>query len=434
MEKLFRLKERGSDVRTEITAGVTNFMTMAYILAINPMFLSKAGMDFARVFSATAIASAVATLFMGFVANLPFGLSAGMGLNAFFAYTVCISMGYPWQWALSAIFVGGIIFLLMTFCNIREAIVNSIPFGIKKAIGGGIGLFIAYIGLKNAGIIVADSANLTVLSPDWFRGPAGVAVIGLVLTSVLLVRNVKGAMLIGILATALIGIPFGVTRYAGGSFMPTTPYFCEFAFGEIVASRRSLFDFVVVVFTFLFVDMFDTVGTLIACAGKSGIVREDGSIPNCKEALFADAVGTTLGSMLGTSTITTFVESAAGVAAGGRTGLTAVTTAVLFLLALFLEPLFGSIPAAATAPALILVGAMMVGAVREIDFSDYSESIPAFLTMIFMVCASSISDGILFGILSYVVLNCSAGRRQKIKPAIWVVAMLFVIKIIVGTL
>ncbi len=434
MEKLFKLKERGTDVRTEITAGITSFMTMAYILAINPIFLSQAGMDLGKVFSATAIASAVATLFMGLVADLPFALSAGMGLNAFFAYTVCGTMGYPWQWALSAIFVEGLIFLLMTFCNIREAIVNSIPGSIKKAIGAGIGLFIAYIGLKNAGIIVADAGNLTALKADWYAGTPGVAIIGLIITAILLVRKVNGAILYGILITTLVGIPFGVTSYAGGSFMPTTPYFCEFAFGEIFSSGRSIFDFVVVVFTFLFVDMFDTVGTLIACAGKSGIVREDGTIPRCKEALFADAVGTTMGSMLGTSTITTFVESAAGVAAGGRTGLTSVTTALLFLLSLFLGPVFGSIPSAATAPALILVGAMMIGSVTEIDFSDYAEGIPAFLTIVFMVCASSISDGIMFGILSFVLLSLAAGRKQKIEPAIWVVALLFIAKIVVGSL
>ena len=434
MDKLFHLKERGTDVKTEIMAGITTFMTMAYILAVNPFFLSQAGMEFGKVFAATAIASAIATLVMGLFANLPFALSAGMGLNAFFAYTVCLSMGYSWQWALSAIFVEGIIFLLLTFCNIREAIVNSIPASLKKAIGGGIGLFIAYIGLKNAGIIVADSGNIAALNAEWFKGAAGVAIIGVLLTGILLVKQVKGALLIGIVLTTLIGIPFGVTTYAGGSFTPTTPYFCAFAFGEIFSNGRSLFDFVVVVFTFLFVDMFDTVGTLIACAGKSGIIREDGTIPNCKEALFADAVGTTAGSMLGTSTVTTFVESASGVAEGGRTGLTAVTVSVLFLASLFLEPLFGSIPSAATAPALIVVGVMMITPITEIDFQDYAEGIPAFLTVLFMVCASSISDGIMFGILSYVLLNLAAGKREKLPVTIWVVALLFVAKIIVGCL
>ena len=434
MEKFFKLKERGTDVRTEIMAGITTFMTMAYILAVNPYFLSQAGMEFGKVFAATAITSAIATLIMGIFANLPFALSAGMGLNAFFAYTVCLGMGYPWQWALSAIFVEGIIFILMTFFNIREAIVNSIPATLKKAIGGGIGLFIAYIGLKNAGIIISDAGSVSALNPAWFQGASGVAIIGIILTSFLLVRKVKGALLIGIILTTLIGIPFGVTTYAGGSFLPTTPYFLNFAFGEIFASSKSIFDFVVVTFTFLFVDMFDTVGTPIGCAGKSGIVQPDGSIPNCKEALFADAVGTTLGAALGTSTVTTFVESASGVAEGGRTGLTAVTVAVLFLFSLFLEPLFGSIPSAATAPALVIVGVMMINPITEIDFTDYSDAIPAFLTILFMVCASSISDGIMFGILSYVVMKLSVREFRSLQPTIWVVTILFIAKIIISAL
>jgi len=434
MDKFFKIKERGSTVRTEITAGITTFMTMAYILAVNPLILSEAGMDFGKVFSATAIASAIATLFMGLAANLPFALSSGMGLNAFFAYTVCVGMGYPWQWALSAIFVEGIVFLLMTLCNIREAIVNSIPRSLKKAIGAGLGLFIAYIGLKNAGIIVSDANSLTVLNVKWFSGTSGVAVLGLLISAVLLVRKVNGAILIGIVLTTLIGIPFGVTEYAGGSYLPTSPYFCEFAFRDIFSSGKSVFDFAMVVLTFLFVDLFDTVGTFIACADKSGLVKADGSIPKCKEGLFADAIGTTAGSMLGTSTVTTFVESASGVAAGGRTGLTSVTTAVLFLLALFLEPLFGSIPGAASAQALILVGAMMVSSVAEIDFSDYTESIPAFLTILFMICASSVSDGIMFGILSYVILNVAVGKKEKVPPAIWIVALLFAAKTVVGAL
>ena len=434
MEKFFKIRERGSDVKTEIMAGITTFMTMAYILAVNPFFLSESGMDFGRVFTATAIASAIATLIMGLVANLPFALSAGMGLNAFFAYTVCIGMGYSWQWALSAIFVEGLIFLSLTFCNIREAIVNSIPGNLKKAISGGIGLFIAYIGLKNAGIVIADEGNVSALNPEWYKGAAGVAVLGIVITSILLVKKVRGALLMGIIATTIIGIPFGVTSYAGGSFVPAAPYFCNFAFGEIFSSGKSVFDFIIVMFTFLFVDMFDTVGTLIGCAGKSGLIREDGTIPNAKEALLADSIGTTCGAMLGTSTITTFVESAAGVAEGAKTGLAAVTVAVLFIISLFLEPLFGSIPSAGTAPALVIVGVMMITPVTEIDFSDMSEGIPAFLTCIFMVCASSISDGIMFGILTYVITKTVAGKTKDIKAATWVVAVLFLAKIIVGAL
>ena len=433
LERFFNLRERGTNCRTEITAGLITFMTMAYILVVNPTILSASGMDFGRVFSATAIISAAATLVMGLVANLPFALSAGMGLNAFFAYTVCLGMGYSWRWALTAILIEGIIFLVLTFCNVREALVNCIPACLKKAIGAGIGFFIAFIGLQNAGIVVGG-ATLVELSGDWFRGPAGVAMAGLAITSVLLTKKVRGAILIGMLITAVIGIPFGVTRYAGGSFIPSAPYFFPFAFDEIFASGKSVFDFIVVLFTFLFVDMFDTVGTLIGCAGKSGIIREDGSIPNCKQALLADAVGTTGGAILGTSTVTTFVESAAGVAAGGRTGLTAVTTAVLFLLSLFLEPVFASIPGAATAPALIIVGVMMISPIQEIDFGDYSEGIPAFLCVLFMVCAYSISDGIMMGVLSYVVICTATGKIRKVNRMTWVLAALFIVRIVMKAL
>ena len=429
MEKFFKLKERGTDVKTEIMAGITTFMTMAYILAVNPGILSASGMGFGKVFAATAITSAIATLVMGLLANLPFALSAGMGLNAFFAYTVCLGMGYSWQWALTAIFCEGIIFLILTFFNIREAIVNSIPHSLKKAIAAGIGLFIAFIGLQNAGIIVGG-ATLVELSGSWFKGSAGVAMIGLVITSFLLIKKVKGALLIGIVITTLIGIPFGVTKYAGGSYLPSAPYFFEFAFKDIFSSGKTIFDFIVVMFTFLFIDMFDTVGTLIGCAGKSGLIAEDGSIQNCKEALFADAIGTTVGAIFGTSTVTTFVESASGVSEGGRTGLTAVTVAVLFLLSLFLEPLFGSIPSAATAPALIIVGVMMISPVLDIDFSDYTEAIPAFLTLLFMVCACSISDGIMFGMLFYVLVKIFSGKIKEIGVTTWIIAALFIAKII----
>ena len=433
MEKIFKLKERGTDFKTEVMAGITTFMTMAYILVVNPGILSASGMTFGKVFAATALASAIATLVMGFLANLPFALSAGMGLNAFFAYTICLGMGYSWQFALTAVFVEGLIFLLLTLFNVREAIVNSIPSSLKKAIAAGIGLFIAFIGLQNAGIIVGG-ATLVELSGSWFKGPAGLAMIGLVITAALLAWKVKGALLIGIVATTIIGIPLGITKYAGGAYLPSAPYFCNFAFGEIFASGKSIFDFIIVMFTFLFVDMFDTVGTLIGCAGKSGLIKEDGSIPNCKEALFADAVGTTVGAMFGTSTVTTFVESASGVAEGGKTGLTAITTAVLFLLAMFLEPLFGSIPSAATAPALIIVGVMMIAPIVEIDFTDMTEAIPAFLTLLFMVCAYSISDGIMFGILSYVIIKAITKKVKEIKPTTWIVAGLFLLKIIINAL
>ncbi len=431
MEKLFHLKESGSDVRTEIVAGITTFMTMAYILAVNPIILSSCGMDFASVFAATAIASAIACFVMGFYANLPFALSAGMGFSTMFAFTVCLRMGYTWQWALSAVLVEGLIFIVLTITNIREAIINCIPQNLKKAIGSGVGLFIAYIGLKNAGIIVSDEFNITALNPEWFKGAPLVAAIGILITGTLLVRKVRGAVLIGILVSTLIGIPFGITQYAGGSYLPPAPYFCEFAFGEIFNSTKAITDFAFVVFTFLYFDMFDTVGTLIACAGKSGMIKEDGSIPRAKEALMADAVGTTAGAILGTSTVTTFVESSAGVAEGGRTGLTAIVVGIMFILSLFLEPIFGSVPSAATAPALIIVGVMMFSPIKDIDFENYTEAIPAFMTIIMMVCTSSISDGILFGVLSYMIIKVLAGRGKELNPTTWVVTALFLLKVVV---
>lgn len=429
MEKFFKLKERKTDVKTEVLAGITTFLTMAYILAVNPGILSAAGMDFSRVFAATAIASAIATLVMALLANLPFALAPGMGLNAFLAFTVVLGMGKTWQFALTAVFVEGIIFLILTAVNIREAIVNSIPANLKKAIGVGIGLFIAFIGMQNAGIIVNNDATLVGLNHGWFTGTAGLAMLGLVITGVLLAFKVKGALLIGIIATTVLGIPFGITKYAGGSYMPPAPYFFPFEFSNILS-----LDFVVIVFTFLFVDMFDTVGTLIGCATKADMIQEDGSIPNCKEALFADAVGTTVGAILGTSTVTTFVESSAGVVEGGRTGLTALTVAILFALSLFLAPLFGSIPSAATSPALIIVGVMMMTPVKEIEWNDMTEAIPAFLTIIFMLVAYSIAEGIMFGIISYTLLKLFSKKAKEISIMTWVVFALFVLKIIFGAL
>ena len=428
MEKFFKLKERKTTVKTEVMAGITTFLTMAYILAVNPGILSDAGMDFSKVFAATAIASAIATLVMALLANLPFALAPGMGLNAFLAYTVVLGMGYSWQFALTAVFVEGIIFLILTAVNIREAIVNSIPANLKRAIGVGIGLFIAFIGMQNAGIIV-DGATLVSLNADWFKGAPGLAMIGLVITGILLAYKVNGALLIGIVVTTIIGIPFGITKYAGGSFVPPTPYFFPFEFTNILS-----IDFIVIMFTFLFVDMFDTVGTLIGCATKADMIQSDGSIPNCKEALFADAIGTTVGAMLGTSTVTTFVESSAGVVEGGRTGLTALVVAILFALSLFLEPLFGSIPSAATAPALIIVGVMMMSPVKDIEWNEMTEAIPAFLTIIFMIVAYSIADGIMFGILSFVLLKLFTKKSKEVSPMTWVVFGLFVLKILFGAL
>lgn len=426
MEKFFKLKERKTTVKIEVMAGITTFLTMAYILAVNPGILSDTGMQFSKVFSATAISSAIATLIMALMANLPFALAPGMGLNAFMAYTVVLGMGYSWQFALTAVFVEGIIFIILTFVNVREAIINSIPDNIKKAIGVGIGLFIAFIGLQNAGIIV-DGATLVSLNPTWLKGDAGLALLGLLITGVLLAFKVQGALLIGIIATTIIGIPFGITKYAGGSYVPPAPYFFPFEWSQVFTV-----DFVIIMFTFLFVDMFDTVGTLIGCATKADMIKPDGTIPNVKEALFADAVGTTVGAVLGTSTVTTFVESSAGVVEGGRTGLTALVVAVLFLLSLFLEPLFGSIPSAATAPALILVGVFMITPVTKIEWDDMTEAIPAFLTIIFMVVAYSIADGIMFGVVSYVVLKLFSKKLKDITPMTWVLFALFVLKAIIS--
>ena len=424
------LKKAGTDIKTEIISGFTTFLAMAYILAVNPNILGAANMDTGAVFTATALSSAIATLVMGIFANLPFALAPGMGLNAFLAYTVCLTMGYSWQFALTAIFCEGIIFLLLTFFNVREAIVNSIPANLKKAIGVGIGLFIAFIGLQNAGIIV-DSATLVGLN---ITSPSAiVAIIGVIVTAALVAYNIKGGILIGILVTTIIGIPFGVTQFGGVASLPPSlaPTFLKFNFSEVLANIP---DFIIVMFTFLFVDMFDTVGTLIGCAGKADMINKDGTIPNCKEALFADAVGTTVGAMLGTSTVTTFVESSTGVVEGGRTGVTAIVTAGFFLLSLFFAPLFLSIPSAATAPALILVGFYMMSPVKDIDFTDPTEGIPAFLCLLMMVCAYSISDGIMFGILSYVIIKVLAGKAKNISVATYIVALLFVFKIIVNVI
>ncbi|MCK9190051.1 MAG: NCS2 family permease [Sphaerochaetaceae bacterium] len=435
MDKFFKITERKSSVRTEILAGVTTFLTMAYILAVNPGILSATGMDFGRVFTATALSGAIATLVMGLLANLPFALAPGMGLNAFLTYTVVLGMGKSWEFALAAVFVEGIIFIILTATNVREAIVNSIPANMKKAISAGIGLFIAFIGLQNAGIIVNSDATLVVLNPTWFKGAPLLAVIGLVLIAVLSYKKVTGSILIGMLIVTVLGIPLGVTAYAGGSFAPSAPYFFPFFnTTSFQASQMLSLDFVIVCFTFLFVDMFDTVGTLIGCATKAGMIKEDGKIPNVKEALFADAIGTTCGAILGTSTVTTFVESSAGVVEGGRTGLTAITVAVLFLVSLFLGPIFESIPSAATGAALVYVGALMITPVTDIDFTDITEAVPAFLCILFMVCAYSISDGIMFGILSYVIIKLFCGKKEDITPMTIIVAVLFLIKILVSAL
>jgi AGZA family xanthine/uracil permease-like MFS transporter len=428
MEKLFKLADHKTDFKTEILAGLTTFLTMAYILIVNPLILSDTGMDFGALFTATALASAIATLVMAFTANLPFALAPGMGLNAFFAYTVVLGMGYSWQFALTAVFLEGIIFILLTILNIREAIINCIPTNVKKAISVGIGLFIAFIGFQNAGIIINDDATLVILG-DLTSGAALLAVIGLLITGILLAFKVKGALLIGIIATTVVGIPFGITSAPSGSWAPPSlsPILFKFEFASIFS-----FDMLIVLFTFLFVDMFDTVGTLIGVSTKAGLLDKDGNIPKVKQALMADAVGTTVGACLGTSTVTTYVESSAGVAEGGKTGLTALTTAVLFLLALFISPLFLAIPGAATAPALILVGLFMITPVKEIDFNDYTEAIPAFLTLIVMPLAYSIADGIMLGMLSWILLKLLSGKSKEINILTIVVGILFLLKLLVG--
>ncbi len=429
LDKYFNLKQNKTNVRTEVLAGITTFMTMAYILAVNPDILSATGMDKGAVFTATVLSAFVATMVMALYAKLPFALAPGMGLNAFFAFTVVLGMGHSWQFALTAVFLEGLIFIALTAFNIREMIVNSIPMNMKHAISVGIGLFIAFIGLKNAGIIVSSPATFVTLGDITNiteNGGAAVALITLVITGVLLALNVKGALLYGILIGAVIGLPIGVTTLPTSfEFTPPSlsPIFMKFEWGQILT-----LDMLVVVFTFLFVDMFDTVGTLIGVSSKANMLDKEGRVPRVKQALMADAVGTTVGAMLGTSTVTTYVESAAGVSEGGRTGLTSLTVAGLMLLALFLSPVFLMIPGAATAPALILVGAMMMTPVKNINFDDFTESIPAFLTIVMMPLTYSISEGILFGVLSFVLLKALTGKFKDISIVTIVLAVLFILK------
>ena len=427
LNKLFGFDPQKHNVRTEILAGITTFLTMSYILAVNPgMFGILEGMPAGAVFTTTALAAIIGTLAMAFLAKLPFGLAPGMGLNAFFVFSVCLGMGYSWQFALTAVFIEGILFIIMTITNIREAIVNAIPKNLRYAIGGGIGLFIAFIGMQNAGIIVNDDATLVALG-DITSGSALLAVIGLVITGVLFALNVRGAMLIGIIATTLIGIPMGITEFRGVVSMPESiePIFFKFEWDKIFT-----LDMLVVVFTFLFIDMFDTVGTLIGVSTKAKMVDEKGNIPHLKQAFMADAIATTAGAVLGTSTTTTYVESASGVAQGGRTGLTAFSVAMCFVVALFFSPLFLSVPGAATAPVLIIVGMLMMEPVRNIDFDDATEAIPSFICLIMMPLAYSISAGILLGMIAYVVVNVCCGKFKKITPTMYILAILFILKYI----
>ena len=424
MEKLFKLHERGTTVRKEVVAGITTFLAMAYILAVNPDMLGATGMNPHGVFTATALSAAIATLVMAFAANLPVALAPGMGLNAFFTYTVVMGMGYSWQVALTAVFLEGIVFILLSFFNVREAIVKAIPNSLKKAVAVGIGLFIALIGLANAGVVASDLGTIIGFAP--LQGSPLVAVIGLIITIVLYTLKVPGAILIAILITTVIGIPFGVTvvpENFNPVSLPSSPIFFSFDFSSVFTLK-----FFTVFFTFFFVDIFDTVGTLVGVATQAKLTDKEGNIPNVKQAFLADAIGTVVGAALGTSTVTSFVESSAGVAAGGRTGLSSVVTAILFLLALFLTPLFLLIPSAATAPALIFVGYLMMKSVTGINFEDPVEGIPAFITILVMPFAYSIAEGIVWGVLAYVLLNVITGRIKKISVITWILFVIFILR------
>lgn len=439
MENFFKLKERGTTVSREIIAGLTTFLAMAYILAVNPGMLSAAGMSARAVFTATAVSAAIATLVMAFVANLPVALAPGMGLNAFFTFTVVIGMGCTWQLALTAVLLEGIIFIILSLCGIREAIVKSIPDNLKKAVAVGIGLFIAIIGLSNAGIVTSQAG--TIISFVTFKmenAAALLAIIGLIITIILYTLKVPGAILIGIVITTLIGIPMGVTKIPEGFkavSAPDAPYFFAFDWKGICMGANGfsiavLGKFIVILITFLFTDLFDTIGTLLGVAEQGNLKDKDGNVLNAKGALIADSVGTVVGACLGTSTVTSYVESSAGVGAGGRTGLASVVTAVLFLVSLLFSQVFLLIPAAATAPALIFVGYLMMKSVVDIKFDDSTEGIPAFVTIISMPFAYSISKGIMYGIITYVITKLCAKKAKDIPVVTWILAVIFLAEII----
>lgn len=449
LEKLFKLKENNTNVRTEVIGGITTFMTMAYILAVNPTILSASGMDKNAILMATAIAAFIGTMVMAFLANYPFALAPGLGLNAYFAYTVCGKMGYSWQIALLAVFAEGIIFIVLSLTNVREAIFNAIPKTLKVGVSVGIGLFIAFIGLQGGHLIVNDDSTLvTIVDFTENFHTTGICallcVIGLFIIAILHTKNVKGSILIGIIVTWILGM---ICQAAGiyvvdaengfYSLFPSWSGFDLTSIGETFGqcfkadvSSINVLDFIVIIFAFLFVDMFDTLGTLIGVANKADMLDKDGKLPNIKQALLADAIATSAGAVLGTSTTTTFVESSSGVAEGARTGLASVVTGFLFLIAIFLSPIFVAIPGFATAPALIFVGFLMVSAVADIDFKDPTEAIPAYLCLIAMPLAYSISEGIAIGVISYVVINVVCGKAKKVTPLMYVLAVLFVLKYI----
>lgn len=442
MENFFKLKDNGTDVKTEVVAGLTTFMTMAYILAVNPSILAASGMDPTAILMATALAAFIGTVCMALLANYPFALAPGLGLNAYFAYTVCGAMGYSWQFALFAVFVEGIIFVILSVTNVREAIFNAIPLTLKKGVSVGIGLFVAFIGLQNGSIVVNNDATLVGLvsfKEDFTNVGicALLAIIGTFIIAILHYKKVKGSILIGVLITWVLGIICEVTGlYTGMSVLPHWSNFnlaaLGLTFGQCFSGAAfenfRVLDFIVIMFSFLFVDVFDTIGTLIGCANKAGMLDSDGKLPRIKQALLADAVATSAGAVLGTSTTTTFVESSAGVSEGGRTGLSAIVTGLMFLIAIFLSPVFIAIPGFATAPALIFVGFLMITAVADIDFNDLTEAIPAYLALVAMPILYSISDGIAVGVISYVVINACCGKAKKISPLMYVLAVLFVLK------
>ncbi len=451
LEKFFKLKENGTDVKTEIIAGVTTFMAMAYILAVNPDILSASGMPKDAILIATALAAFIGTMCMGLMANYPFALAPGLGLNAYFAYTVCLGMGYSWQFALFAVFVEGLIFIVLSVTPVREAIFNAIPLQLKKGVSVGIGLFVAFIGLQNGKIVVDDGATLvTLVSFKEQFTTIGIwallTIIGIFIIAILHIKKIKGAILIGIFATWILGIiceliGIYVPNAEAGFYSAIPSNFASFSFASIGTTFGACFsgaafenfnvlNFIVIMFAFLFVDVFDTLGTLIGCADKADMLDKEGKLPRIRPALLADAIATSAGAVLGTSTTTTFVESSAGVSAGGRTGLSSVVTGFLFLVSLILSPLFISIPGFATAPALVFVGFLMMSAISGIDLKDPTEAIPAFLSFLVMPLVYSISDGICIGVIAYVLINLCTGNYKKIKPLMYILAVLFILKYI----
>ncbi len=418
------------NLRTEIIAGITTFLTMSYILAVNPDILSAASMDKGAVFTATALSSALATVLLAFLAKLPLAQAPSMGINAFFAYTLVLGMGYSWQTALTVVLVEGIIFVLLTIFNIRDKIIDCIPLNLRYAISVGIGMFIAFIGLKNIGLIVQNDATLVALGS--FTPTALIGIFGILLSGILCYRKVKGALFIGIIVTTLVGIPFGVTNIPEGFSLVSSPQSMSPTFFQFDFSSLLDFDLIVVTLIMVFMDLFNTIGTLVGAANQAGMVTKEGNIPHMKEALLSDAVGTCIGAVCGTSTVTTFVESSAGIAEGGRSGVTSLVTGLLFILALFFSPLFLVIPGAATAGALFLVGVFMMNGLRDINFDDMTEALPAFVTILTMVLTYSIAEGIVLGMLSYCIMKIFTGRFKDIHPALYVLAVLFVLKYIYG--